>query len=179
MCEFIYKYSCAVIVQSLSHALLFVTPWTAAHQASPVLHYLPEFAQTHVHWVSDAIQPSHPLSPPSSPALSISQHQSLFQWVGSSRQVAKVLELQHQSFQWIFRVDFLQDWRAGLISLLSKGLSRVFFSTTIQKHQFFSAYSSLWSNSHICTWLLEKPELWLYLCQQSDICFLIYCLGLS
>ena len=121
-----------------------------------ILHYLPEFAQTHVHRVSDAIQLSHPLSPPTPLALSSSQHQDLFQWVGSSRQVAKVLELQHQSFQWIFRVDFLQDWRAGLISLLSKGLSRVFFSTTIQKHQFFSAWPSLWSNSHIHTWLLEK-----------------------
>ena len=73
----------------------------------PVLHYLLVFAQTHVHWVSDAIQPSHPLSSPSLPALYLCQHQSLFQWVGSSHQVAKVLALQHQSFQWIFRVDFL------------------------------------------------------------------------
>ena len=64
--------------------------------------------QQHVHWVSDAIQPSHPLSPPSSPALNISQYQGLFQWY-SLHQVAKVLELQfkHQSFQWIFGVDFL------------------------------------------------------------------------
>ena len=60
----------------------------------PVLHYLPEFAQTRVHWISDAIQPSHPLSPPFPPALSLSQHQGLFQWVGSLHQVAKVLELQ-------------------------------------------------------------------------------------
>ena len=74
----------------------------------PVLHHLPEFAQVHVHCISDAIQPSHPLTP-SSPVLNLSQHQGLFQWVGSSHQVAKVLELQlqHQSFQWIFRVDFL------------------------------------------------------------------------
>ena len=78
----------------------------------PILHYLLEFAQTHVHWVSDAIQPSHPL-PPSYPFLfSLSQHQGLFQWVGSSHQVAKVLalHLQHQYFQCIFRVDFLWDW---------------------------------------------------------------------
>ena len=77
----------------------------------PVLHHLLEFAPTHVLWVSDAIQPSHPLSPPSPLALNLSQHQGLFQWVGSSCQVAKRLELQlqHQSFQWIFRVDFLQD----------------------------------------------------------------------
>ena len=73
----------------------------------PVLHYLPEFTQTHVYWVSDAIQPCHRLPPPSPPALNLSQHQGLFQWVSSSHQVAKVLELQHQSFQWIFRVDFL------------------------------------------------------------------------
>jgi len=75
-----------------------------------VLHYLLEFAQTHVCWVRDAIQPSHPLSTPSPPALNLSQHQGLFQWVGSSHWVAKVLELQHQSFQWIFRVDFFYDW---------------------------------------------------------------------
>ena len=74
-----------------------------------VLHCLPESAQTQVHWVNDAIQPPHPLLPPSLPALSLYQHQSLCQWVGSSHQVAKVLELQlqHQYFQWIFRLDFL------------------------------------------------------------------------
>ena len=76
----------------------------------PVLHQLPELAQIHVYRVSDAIQPSHPLSFPSPPAFNPSQHQGLFQWVGSSHQVAKVLELQHQSFQWLFRVDFPLDW---------------------------------------------------------------------
>ena len=69
----------------------------------PVPHYLLELAQTHVHWVSDAIQPSCPLSSPSPPALNLSQHQGLFQWVVSFHQLARVLELQHQSFQWIFR----------------------------------------------------------------------------
>ena len=73
----------------------------------PVLHYLPEYIQTHVRQVGDAIQLSHPLSPTSPSALNLSQHQGLFQWVGSLHQVAKDLELlQHQSFQWIFRVDF-------------------------------------------------------------------------
>ena len=72
-----------------------------------VFHHLPEFVQTHVHRVSDAIQPSHLLLSPSPPAFSLSQHQDLFQWVSSSHQVAKELELQHQSFQWISRVDFL------------------------------------------------------------------------
>ena len=76
----------------------------------PVPHYLPEFAQARIHWLGDAIQPSHPLSSPSPPALNLSQHQGLFQWVGSSHQVAKVLELQHLSFQCIFRIDSLQDW---------------------------------------------------------------------
>ena len=75
----------------------------------PDYHQLPKFTQTHVHWVGDAIQPSHPLSSPSPPTLNLSQHQGLFKWVSSSLQVAKVLEfqLQHQSFQWIFRTDFL------------------------------------------------------------------------
>ena len=73
----------------------------------PVLHHLLELAQTHAHWVSDAIQPSSPLLSPSPPAFNLSQHQGLFQWVSSSHQVAKILELQCQSFQWIFMVDFL------------------------------------------------------------------------
>ena len=74
-----------------------------------VYHQIQELAQTHVHWVGDAIQPFHPLSSPSPPAFNLSQHQGLFQWVSSLHQVAKVLELQfqHQSFQWIFRTDLL------------------------------------------------------------------------
>ena len=80
----------------------------------PVRHQLPEFTQTHVHWVCDAIQPSHPLLSPS-PAFNLSQHQGLFKWVSSSHQVAKVLELQlkQQSFQWTFRTDFLYDELVG------------------------------------------------------------------
>ena len=99
-------------VQSLSCVQLFVTPWTPG---LPVYHQLPEFTQTHVHWVSHAIQPSHPLSSPFPPAFNLSQHQGLFKWVSSLHQVAKVLEfqLQHQSFQWIFRTDFLQDGLIG------------------------------------------------------------------
>ena len=77
----------------------------------PVHHQLTEPTQTHVHWVGDAIHPSHPLSSPSPPTFNLSHHQSLFKWVSSSHQVAKVLEfqLQHQSFQWMFRTDFLYD----------------------------------------------------------------------
>ena len=91
------------VVQWLSHLWLLETPST---RGFPLLHYLPKFAQTHVHWISDAIQPSHPLSPLSPPVFNLSQHQGLFQRVSSLHQVAKVLELQHQSFQWISGVDF-------------------------------------------------------------------------
>ena len=81
----------------------------------PVHHQLLEFTQTHVHWVSDAIQPSHSLSSPSLPAFNLSQHQGLFKWVSSLHQVAQVLEfqLQHQSFQWTLRTDLLQDGLVG------------------------------------------------------------------
>ena len=84
-------------------------PTDCSTPGSSVFHYLPEFGQNHVHWVSDSIWLSHLLPPPPPFAFNLSQHQGLFQWVGSSHQVAKVLEslLQHQSFQWIFRVDFL------------------------------------------------------------------------
>ena len=79
----------------------------------PVHHQLLKLSQTHVHWVGDAIPLSHPLLSPSPPTFHLSQHQGLFKWVSSSHQVAKVLEfqLQHQSFQWIFRTDFFKiDW---------------------------------------------------------------------
>ena len=87
----------------------FFDPMDGSRPGFPVHHQLLELTQTHIHQVGDAIQPSHPLSSPSPPAFSPSQHQGLFQWVGSLNQVAKVLEfqLQHQSFQWIFRTDFL------------------------------------------------------------------------
>ena len=73
----------------------------------PVHHQLPELVQIYIHWICDAIQPSHPLSSHSPLAFNLSQHHDLFQWVSSSHQVANVSELQHQSFQWIFRVGFL------------------------------------------------------------------------
>ena len=92
---------------TLCNAIDCTTPGFSVH------HQLWELAQTHVHWVGDAIQPSHPLSSPSPPAINLSQHQGLFKWVSSSHQVAKVLEfqLQHQSFQWIFGLIFFRmDW---------------------------------------------------------------------
>ena len=89
--------------------LILCDPMDCSMSGFPVLHHLLESAQTHVHWVGDAIQPSYPLSSPYPPAFNLSQHQGLFKWVSLSHQVAKVLEFQfqHQSFQWIFRTDFL------------------------------------------------------------------------
>ena len=128
-----------------------LTHWASKDYSTPHLpvhHQLPEHTQTHLHQVSDAIKPSHPLSSPSPPAFNLSLHQGLFQGVSSLHQVAKVLafQLQHQSFQWMFRTDFLYG-----ISLQSKGLSRVFSNTTVQKHQFFGTQLSVQSNSHIHT----------------------------
>ena len=100
-----------------------------------VLHYLLEFAQIHAHWVGDAIQPSHPLSSPSSPTFNLSQHQGLFQWVdftsgGQSIEASVSASILPMNIQGWFPLGF-----TGLISLLSKGLSRVFSSTTVWKHQ--------------------------------------------
>ena len=123
----------------------------------PVLDDLPELAQTHVHRVSDAIQPSHPLSSPSPPAFSLSQHQGFLMSqlfasgglsIGASAS-ASVLPMNNQGW---FPLGLI-----GLIFLQSKGLSRVFSNTIVQKHQLFGIQPFLWSNSHIHTWLLEKP----------------------
>ena len=123
----------------------------------PVLHCLLEFTQVHVHWVGDAIQPSHPLSSSSPPPSNLSQHQNLFHWAISSHQVANIGASASAS---VLPMN-IQDWFSlgwtGWISLLSKGFSKVCSNTTLQKHQFFSAQLSLWSSSHICTWLLRKP----------------------
>ena len=138
--------SCPTLCDPMNHSM----------PGLPVHHQLPESTQTHVHWIGDAIQPSYPLSSPSPPALNLSQHQGLFQWISTSHQVVKVLEfqLQHQSLQWTPRSPL--GW-TGWISLQSKGLSRVFSNTTVQKHQFFGAQLSSLSNSNIHTWPLEKP----------------------
>ena len=129
-------------VQPLSCVWL-CSPMNCSMPALPVHHQLPEFTQTHVHWVSDATPSSHPLSSHFPPTFNFSQYQGLFKWISSSHEVAKVLgfQLQHQSFQWTPRTDLL-GW-TGWISLQSKGLSRVFSNTTVQKHQFFGAQRSL------------------------------------
>ena len=144
-----------------------------------VLHQLLELAQTHIHWISDAIKLFCPLSSPSPPSLNLSQHQVfimswLFTWGGQSIRASGSILLMNS-------LDWFPLGLTGLISLQSKGLSRIFCNTTIQKHQLFSIQPYLWSNSHIHTWLLEKPQLWLgrHLLAKWCLCFLISCLGLS
>ena len=127
----------------------------------PVHHQLPEWIQTHVHLVGDAIQPSNSLSFPSPPTFNFYPSRSfpmsqLFasggQSIGASASTS-VLPMNIQD-------RFPLGW-TGCISLLCKGLSRVFSNTTVQKHPFFGSQLSLWSNSHIHTWQLEEPWLWL------------------
>ena len=137
-------------------------PHESQHARPPYHHQLPEFTQTHVHWVSDAIQPSHPLSSPSPPAFNLSQHQGLFKWVSSATGgqsigvsvSASVLPMNIQG--WFLLV------LTPVISLLFKGLSRDFSRTTIKRYQFFGTQPTLLSNSQICTWLLGKSQFWLY-----------------
>ena len=138
--------SIIIVIQSPSCVQLFVTPMDCSTPDLPVFHYLLEFAQVHVHCISDAIQPSHPLMPSSPSALDLSQHQGLF---SESSDAHRGLELQVQTAgasASVLPVN-IQGWSplrlTGLISLLSKGLSRVFSSTTVRKHQFFGTLPSL------------------------------------
>ena len=147
-------------VQFSSVAQLCPTLWDPMNHSTPGLpvhHQLPEFTQIHDHWVSDAIQPSHPPSSPFPPApippsIRVFPMSQLFAWGGQSTGVSAITSLLPKN---------TQDWSplewTGWISLQSKGLSRVFSNTTAQKHQFFSAQLSSQFNSHIHTWLLEKP----------------------
>ena len=145
-------------VQSLSCVQL-CDPMNCSTPDLAVHHKLPEFTQTHVHRVADAIQPSHPLSSPSPPAPHPSQHQGLFQWVNSLHEVAKVLDGVSASASALPMNT--QDWSplgwTSWISLQFKGLSRAFSNTIVQKHQFLGTQLSSQSNSHIHTWPLEKP----------------------
>ena len=145
------------------------TPYLLCPWHLPVHHQLPEFTQTHVLWVNNAIQPSYPLSSPS-PAFNLSQYQGLLQWVRWPNIGVSASALPMNIQDW-----FPLGW-TGWISLQSKGLSRVFSNTTVQKPQFFSAQLSLWSNSHIHTWLMEKPWLWLdgLWWQRSSVSLLIF-----
>ena len=138
-------------------SLTLCNPMNHSTPGLPVHHQLPKFTRTHVHWVSDAIQPSHPLSAPSPPAPNPSQRQSfpmsqLFAWDGQSTGVSALASFLPKKSQGWSPSEWT-DW----ISLQSKGLSRVFSNTTLQKHQFFSTQPSSQSNSHIHTWPQEKP----------------------
>ena len=136
------------VVQSLSPIWLFVIPWTIGCQA--LLSFTISWSllrSIHVHWVSDAIRTSQPLPPPSP----FAQQQSLSQWAGSLHQVTKVLELQLQPSVLPMNIQgWFPEGLTGLI-LQSRRLSRVFSNITLQKHQFFGAQFSLWSNSHMTT----------------------------
>ena len=159
-CRHFCSWMSVIVVHSLS-PIQICNPADCSMSGFPVLHYLPEFVQTHIHWVADAIQSSQPHSPllllsifPASGSFPMSQlFTSGGQSIGSSAS-ASVLPLNNQGW-------FPLGW-TGWISLLSKGLSRVFSSTTVWKHQFFGTQSSLWSNSHIYILLPEKSKLWLY-----------------
>ena len=146
-------------VQLLSRVWLCWDPMDCSTPGLLVHHQLSEFTQTHVHWASDAIQPSHPLSSPSLPAFNLSQHQGLFKWVTSSHEVAKVLEfqLQCQSFQWILGlISFRMDWldlltvQGILKSLLQHHHSK---ASILQRSAFFTVQLS----HPTLTWPQEKP----------------------
>ena len=141
-------------IQLLSRVWLFATPWTTAHQASlPITNSQGLLKSRPMsQWF---IQPSHQLSSLSPPAFNRSQHQRLFQvFISRGQSTGASASASVLPFN-------IQDWFplgwTGWISLQSKGLSRVFSNTIVQKHQFFSIQLSLWSNSYIHTWLLEKP----------------------
>ena len=149
-----------VLVQ-FSHSFMSdsLRPHELQHAGLPVHHQLPEFTQTHVHWVSDTIQPSHSLLAPS-PAFNLQSYPA-----SGSFPMSRLFTSGDQSIRASASASVLpmniQGWfplgLTGLISLMSKGLSRIFPGTTIWKHLFFGAQPSLWSNSHIHTWLQEKP----------------------
>ena len=139
------QFSCSVMSNSL-------WPHGLQHTRLPCPSPTLRVPQTYVHQVSDAIQPFHPLSSPSPPAFNLPQHHGLFQWISWSIRASASTSVLTMSIQ-----DWFPLGLTGLITLQSKGLSRVFFNTTVQKHQFFGAQLSLWSNSYIRIWLLEKP----------------------
>ena len=150
--------NCSVQFSSIAQSCpTLCDPMNCSTPGFPVHHQLPEFTQTHIHRAGDAIQPSHPLSSPSPPAPNPSQHQSLFQWVNSSHEVAKYWSF---SFSIISSkeipglISFRMDW---LDLLAVQGTLKSLSNTTVQKHQFFGAQLSSQSNSHIHTWPLEKP----------------------
>ena len=171
-------FSLVIVVQLLSCVRLFAILWNAARQSFTISQSLLKLMSIESVIPSSQLILCCPLSsclqsfPISWSFLMSRFFTSAGQRIGASAS-ASVLTMN------------IQDWfplgLTGVISFLSKGLSRVFSSTTIQKHPFFGAQPTFWSNSHICTWLLEKPQLWLDgpLLAKVHLCFLICCLGLS
>ena len=155
------------LLQSLSHVWLFATPMNHSMPGFPVHHKLPELTQTHAHRVGDAIQPSHPLSspsppPPIPPSIRVFSNES-------------TLHIRWPKY-WSFSFQWTPSGWTGWISLQSKGLSRVFSNTIVQKHQFFDAQLSSQSNSHIHTWPLESHSLdQMDLCWQSNVSVFLMC----
>ena len=144
--------------------LTLCNPMNSSMPGLPVHHQLPESTQNHVHWVSNAIQPSHPLLSPSPPTPNLSQHQGLFKWVSSLHQRwPKYWNLSFNispSNEHPGLISFRMDWLdlQGR-SLQPKGFSRIFSNTTVQKPHFFGTQLSSQSNAHIHIWLLENHSL--------------------
>ena len=161
-----YHLTPIAVFQWLSPFWLFVTPWTVAYQAS--LSFTVSSSLLKLMSIELVMSSSHLILSCPFFFFRLAQHQGLSQWVGSLRQVAKVLELQHQLPMNI------QGWfpllLTGSISLLSKGLSRVFSNTTVRKHQFFGTQPSLWTNSHIVHdyWKNHSFD-YTDLCQQGNV----------
>ena len=163
LCYSLYLTAAIVVfAYFLSHSIQFSSvtqscptpcdPMNRSTPGLPVHHQLPRSTQIHVHRVGNAIQPSHSLSSPSPPALNLSQHQGLFQWVNSSYQVAKYWSFSFNispSNEHPELISFRMDW---LDLLAVQGTLRVLSNTTVQKHQVFGAQLSLESNSHIHTY---------------------------
>ena len=168
----IYSHIYSVQFSSVAQSCLTLCdPMDCSMPGFPVHHQLPELAQTHFHRVGDAIQPSHPLLPPSPPAFNLSQHHGLFKWVGSSHQVAKVLELQlqHQSFQWIFMIDFSWvDWldllavQGTLKSLLQHHSSN---ASVLRRSAFFISPTLTSIHDYWKNYRFDKTDL----CWQSNV----------
>ena len=142
-------------IRVFSMVLTLCDPMECSTTGLRVHHQLLEFTQTHAHWVSDAIQSSHPLSSPSSPTFNLSQHQGL-----SNESALPFGWPKYWSFSFSNSLSNELSWfislgLTGLISLHSKGNSRIFCSTTILKHPFFSVQPYLWTSTHFCAWLLE------------------------
>ena len=171
----------SAVVQSQSCVQLFTTPWTRALQDSlslTITQSLPKFMSNESVISSNHLILCYPLLllPSTFPSIGVFSNESAVHIGGQSIGASASATILPKSIQGWFPLRL-----TSLISLLSNRLSRVFSSTTVRKHQFFSALASLLSSCHICTWPLERPEPWLYgpLSANRCLCFLTHYLGLS